>query len=223
VDFTEFLRLNDVVISARKAAWPAELQELRDTFAKFDANGDGHLTTDELVQALGKLWGRALTKDDAAVVRQMVKQFDADGSGTIEFEEVAALRTALISYRDEQDAAYAADAFKLRRAFDSLDEKAEGTIPIRAVSAALERYWGRPLTAEEAEELQHLTSGTDAAAVQYGELQHMRDELVRQKHSKLFGDDMHRKRRRFHLFTALSTLAAVTVVGLIYVVRRGKH
>lgn len=66
---------------------PKELKELRATFAKFDANGDGSIDSDELAVIM-EMIGQKPTEEELAT---LMKEADADGDGTVSFIEFCAL------------------------------------------------------------------------------------------------------------------------------------
>jgi hypothetical protein len=66
----------EAIAAARRA-------QLRAAFDLFDADGDGHITVREL-EAVMKTLGKTSTAPERAA---MVAEVDADGSGTVEFEE----------------------------------------------------------------------------------------------------------------------------------------
>lgn len=59
------------------------LQELRVAFAMVDKDGDGRITPRELMSVMAGLG----FKSDDIVIKQMISRFDADGNGTLEFDE----------------------------------------------------------------------------------------------------------------------------------------
>ena len=59
--------------------------EAEKIFARFDTDGDGHLTVDELVTAVGEAKGGKMPV--RARVEHLLPQFDKDGSGALELQE----------------------------------------------------------------------------------------------------------------------------------------
>ncbi|KAE8724560.1 putative calcium-binding protein CML25 [Hibiscus syriacus] len=66
-----------------------QLQELEEVFKKFDANGDGKISSSELGSIMGSL-GQKLSDEE---LHKMIKEVDADGDGFIGFEEFVELNT----------------------------------------------------------------------------------------------------------------------------------
>ena len=63
--------------------------ELRDAFAKFDANGDGYLSVEELVGVFTRPVGdgQPMTEADA---RALIEKNDKNGDGKLDLDEFAA-------------------------------------------------------------------------------------------------------------------------------------
>ncbi|XP_048231076.1 probable calcium-binding protein CML23 [Ricinus communis] len=59
------------------------MEEIRRIFNKFDKNGDGRISSNEVIQSLGEL-GTKLSNDD---VQCMMQEFDKDGDGYIDLDE----------------------------------------------------------------------------------------------------------------------------------------
>eukprot|EP00440_Ansanella_granifera_P015542 gb/GFBE01016891.1/.p1 GENE.gb/GFBE01016891.1/~~gb/GFBE01016891.1/.p1 ORF type:complete len:245 (+),score=84.48 gb/GFBE01016891.1/:1-735(+) len=85
----------------------AQLSEYRDAFNMFDTDGSGDIDTSEL-GALLKALGQS---PNEAELKEMVKEVDADGSGSIEFNEFLALMTKRMEGSSNEDDI--AEAFKL--------------------------------------------------------------------------------------------------------------
>jgi hypothetical protein len=67
--------------------------ELRDAFAKFDANGDGYLSVEELVGVFTRPVGdgQPMTEADA---RAFIEKNDKNGDGKLDLDEFAAAMVA---------------------------------------------------------------------------------------------------------------------------------
>ncbi|XP_040834217.1 calcium-binding protein 5 isoform X2 [Ochotona curzoniae] len=83
VDFDDFVELMTPKLLAETAGMIG-VQELRDAFKEFDANGDGEITLGELQQAMQRLLGEKLTPHEIA---EVVQEADINGDGTVDFEE----------------------------------------------------------------------------------------------------------------------------------------
>jgi len=76
---------------ARKAEEERAEREkrLRKSFAVFDADGDGYLTVNELRAVLLRPGGTTVLTE--ADVLEMIRDFDINGDGVLEFDEFAPL------------------------------------------------------------------------------------------------------------------------------------
>ncbi|KAF5918509.1 hypothetical protein HPG69_018293 [Diceros bicornis minor] len=82
VDFDDFVELMTPKLLAETAGMIG-VQEMRDAFKEFDANGDGEITLGELQQALQRLLGEKLTPRE---ISEVVQEADVNGDGTVDFE-----------------------------------------------------------------------------------------------------------------------------------------
>jgi len=78
---------NDIVIlsGTYKSLSSDYLNELRDAFKIFDADGSGSISSDELGDIL-KILGQNTSNEE---LKSMISKIDQDGNGTIDFEEFA--------------------------------------------------------------------------------------------------------------------------------------
>jgi calmodulin len=78
---------NDIVIisGTHKTLSSDYLNELKDAFTIFDADGSGSISSDELGDIL-KILGQNTSSEE---LRSMISKIDQDGNGTIDFEEFA--------------------------------------------------------------------------------------------------------------------------------------
>ncbi|XP_043942511.1 calcium-binding protein 5 [Protopterus annectens] len=83
VDFEDFVELMAPKLLAETAGMIG-LQELRNAFKEFDANGDGEITIEELRLAMHRLLGEELS---AREIEDVLKEADLNGDGTVDFEE----------------------------------------------------------------------------------------------------------------------------------------
>lgn len=118
-----------------------QIAEFKDAFSLFDKNGDGRITSDELGTVMKSLGQEPTDKE----VRDMIKEVDIDGNGTIEFSEFLEMMVKkLVDNSDpEKD---------LLEAFRVFDRDGNGYISeseLRQVMASL----GEPLTNSEIDEM----------------------------------------------------------------------
>lgn len=97
-----------------------QMSEFREAFAFFDKDGDGCITAEELSTVIRSL-GQSPTPEE---LRDMVRDVDADGNGTIEFAEFL----ALMSRKADADADAADPEEELREAFRVFDKDHDGHI-----------------------------------------------------------------------------------------------
>ncbi|MEJ1275885.1 calcium binding protein 5 [Cricetulus griseus] len=83
VDFEDFVELMTPKLLAETAGMIG-VQEMRDAFKEFDANGDGEITLAELQQAMQRLLGEKLTPRE---ISEVVQEADINGDGTVDFED----------------------------------------------------------------------------------------------------------------------------------------
>lgn len=121
-----------------------QMSEFREAFAFFDKDGDGCITAEELSTVIRSL-GQSPTPEE---LRDMVRDVDADGNGTIEFAEFL----ALMSRKADADNDASDPEEELREAFRVFDKDHDGHISkaeLRHVMISL----GEKLTDEEVEEM----------------------------------------------------------------------
>nr|CBX25368.1 hypothetical_protein [Oryza brachyantha] len=75
-----------LVLEEIAAAAPADEGELKETFAVFDADGDGRISAEELRAVLASLGDALCSVDDC---RRMIGGVDTDGDGFVCFDEFA--------------------------------------------------------------------------------------------------------------------------------------
>lgn len=95
-------------------------------FVSVDANGDGLLDEQEFLRYLTSLTQRRLTEQDA---REILKQFDADGNGKIDYMELMALHdSGLIAQLND---------YAVMKGWDKTTAKAFKDVPLREIVDAL--------------------------------------------------------------------------------------
>ena len=91
--------------------WIAELLSKRSpraVFSRFDANNDGHISRSEFRTALRREFGV-----DGRVSDEVFRQWDTDGSGTLEYKELARAMNKAVR-RDANKVAHAVDSIRNR-------------------------------------------------------------------------------------------------------------
>lgn len=87
----------------------SERSELREVFTLFDVDGDGHISSAEIMGLLKRLApGKRFTETDAM---NMIARFDDDGDGDIDFEEFVKMMSA--SFENLKEADELQEVFKL--------------------------------------------------------------------------------------------------------------
>ncbi|XP_062182724.1 probable calcium-binding protein CML36 [Phragmites australis] len=83
-ELAEMLGEAGVVLEEMAAAEPADEGELKETFAVFDADGDGRISAEELRAVLASLGDERCSVEDC---RRMIGGVDTDGDGFVCFDE----------------------------------------------------------------------------------------------------------------------------------------
>lgn len=103
---------------------PQQLVEINGAFRQFDRNGDGHIDVKEIQTVMGNL-GYAKTMGEA---KQIAASVDADGNGTIDFDEFVGMMAHRMLKSDGEA--------ELQMAFATLfseDVDASGHVPVEAI------------------------------------------------------------------------------------------
>ncbi|XP_008583914.1 PREDICTED: calmodulin-like protein 5 [Galeopterus variegatus] len=85
ISFQEFL----AAITKRTKAWGSSEEALRAAFRVFDLDGDGHITVDELKQAMAEM-GEQLQQEE---LDAMIRGADTDQDGRVNYEEFVRIIT----------------------------------------------------------------------------------------------------------------------------------
>jgi len=93
-----------------------QIAEFKEAFSLFDKDNDGTITTKELGTVMRSL-GQSPTEPE---LRDMINEVDADGNGTIDFEEFLSMMSKKAGHQDE-------DA-ELQEAFKVFDKDQSGKI-----------------------------------------------------------------------------------------------
>ncbi|RLN30585.1 hypothetical protein C2845_PM05G02400 [Panicum miliaceum] len=125
---------------------PEQISEFREAFAFFDKDGDGCITVEELATVMGSLQGQ---RPGAEELREMIRDADADGNGTIDFAEFLGLMARKAGAGG--DAGGDPDE-ELREAFKVFDKDQNGYISAGELRHVMINL-GEKLTDEEVEQM----------------------------------------------------------------------
>eukprot|EP00301_Raphidiophrys_heterophryoidea_P027390 c9636_g1_i1.p1 GENE.c9636_g1_i1~~c9636_g1_i1.p1 ORF type:complete len:183 (+),score=65.82 c9636_g1_i1:61-549(+) len=113
-----------------------QMTEYRDAFTLFDADGNGTIETEELLNVMNHLGGHVHYQ--LADVEKMIRLVDDNGDGKIDFGEFVELMTK--SHKSEKE--------ELRDAFNVFDKDGDGCISKKEISEVLNSL-GQTLTDQE--------------------------------------------------------------------------
>ncbi|XP_052766857.1 calmodulin-beta-like, partial [Mya arenaria] len=115
--------------------------EFREAFNLFDKDGDGTIDTKELGNAM-KAMGQSPTEEE---LRDMIAEVDADGSGSIDFNEFCAMMVKKMNEGTDPEE-------EMREAFKVFDTDGSGTITVDELKQVMQNL-GEKLTKEELDEM----------------------------------------------------------------------
>uniref|UniRef100_A0A1I8HUJ0 Calmodulin n=1 Tax=Macrostomum lignano TaxID=282301 RepID=A0A1I8HUJ0_9PLAT len=121
-----------------------QLAEIRESFALFDKNGDGSISTEEIGEVMRSL-GQMPSHSE---LQEMVRQVDTDGNGCIEFNEFA----AMMAERYLMESELRKHERNLRKAFVVFDKDGNGLIDSSELKRVMSSL-GEELTDEEIDEM----------------------------------------------------------------------
>ena len=113
---------SEAVQAALEELTPQQLEQFKKYFNMFDKEKKGFIHTSQVGQIL-RTMGQAFEERD---LKQLIKEFDTDGSNQIEFEEFAALVARFILEDDDSGALEE----ELREAFRLYDKQGNGYINV---------------------------------------------------------------------------------------------
>lgn len=102
-----------------------EKKALQEVFQAIDANGDGKLSKEELLNGCSKVFGESMSKEQVDAIFEKV---DVDGSGTIDYHEF------LVATANE-DAVFSVK--NLKEAFNYMDKYGSGEITLKEIKEVL--------------------------------------------------------------------------------------
>ncbi|XP_078173050.1 calmodulin-like [Carex rostrata] len=117
-----------------------QIAEYKEAFSLFDKDNDGCITMHELRTVIKQL-GQNPTEED---VQEMIREVDADGNGTVEFNEFLALMERKLKETDSDD--------ELREAFRVFDKDNDGFISSSELRSVLMNL-GENITDEDVDEM----------------------------------------------------------------------
>ncbi|XP_041020610.1 calmodulin-like protein 11 isoform X2 [Juglans microcarpa x Juglans regia] len=115
-----------------------QVAEFREAFCLVDKDSDGYITMEELATII-QSFNENPTKEE---VRDMIGEVDADGNGTIDFEEFLNIMARKMKVRTEE----------LKEAFKVFDRDQDGYISANELRHVMMNL-GERLTDEEAEQM----------------------------------------------------------------------
>jgi len=110
----------DIVAEALAQLDEEQLEQFRKYFDMFDKEKQGFIHASQVGQIL-RTMGQAFEERD---LKKLIKQFDSDGSGEIEFEEFAAMVATFVNSGEDKDKIEE----ELREAFRLYDKEGQGYI-----------------------------------------------------------------------------------------------
>lgn len=113
-----------------------EVEEIREAFNLFDADGSGTIDTAELMTAMKSLGFDGKNH----IVHQMIGDIDTDGTGEIEFDQFLNLMTARMSDKDSKE--------DIQKVFNLFDDDNTGYISLQNLKRVAKEL-GETLSDEE--------------------------------------------------------------------------
>jgi calmodulin len=134
---------SEAVQAALEQLSPEQIEQFRKYFNMFDKEKKGFIHTSQVGQIL-RTMGQAFEERD---LKQLIKEFDSDGSGEIEFEEFCALIARFVIEEDSS-----ALEEELRDAFRLYDKQGNGYINVSDLRDIL-RALDEKITEDELDEM----------------------------------------------------------------------
>ncbi|PAV63244.1 hypothetical protein WR25_21544 [Diploscapter pachys] len=114
--------MGDAVAEALEQLTAEQIEQFRKYFNMFDKEGKGYIRATQVGQIL-RTMGQAFEERD---LKQLIKEFDTDGSGEIEFEEFAAMVANFVVNNADDEGLEE----ELREAFRLYDKEGNGYINV---------------------------------------------------------------------------------------------
>lgn len=117
-----------------------QVAEFKEAFGLFDKDGDGSITSVELGTVMRSL-GQNPTEEE---LQDMINEVDADGNGTIDFEEFLTMMAKKMTLTDSEE--------EIREAFKVFDKDDNGFISSSELKSVMANL-GEKLTDDEIDEM----------------------------------------------------------------------
>jgi len=153
----------DVIPGSREEL---ERREFEEAFKEFDKDGSGTISTKELLPVLRSM-GQNPTEDE---ILNMVIEYDANGDGTIDFEEFIEMMTKKASDVDQ--------TAEIREAFKIFDRDGNGFIDAKELKLVMTRM-GQALTASEAEDFMREADTNGDGKLDYDEFARIMSQSIK--------------------------------------------
>lgn len=124
IDSVNFKRTTLTLIASRIPE--DQIKALREAFSKFDRNGDGKLTLEELFEGVKQIKGCSLTNED---IENAMSVMDSNKNGYIDYTEFIAACLQTYTYLKENH---------LKTAFSYFDKDGSGTISMDELRSCLQ-------------------------------------------------------------------------------------
>ncbi|XP_006662709.1 putative calmodulin-like protein 2 isoform X2 [Oryza brachyantha] len=159
-----------------------QIAEFREAFSLFDKDGDGTITSKELGTVMGSL-GQQPTE---AELQEMVAEVDADGSGSIDFDEFLSLLARKLRDTEAED--------DIRDAFRVFDKDQNGFITADELRHVMTNLGDR-ISDDELAEMLHEADGDGDGQIDYNEFVKLMMAKRRQNMMDGHGSGGHRSNR----------------------------
>lgn len=144
---------------------PEYIEELRESFALFDKDNDGYITSKELFTVMRAL--RIESTDDE--IKDMIRNVDVDGSGTVDFNEFLKMMSRSTAFR-RQDSEFNRrhEEDEMRQAFRIFDIDDNGYIDARELKMTMCNL-GEDLSDKDVKKMMKLADKNGDGKIDYEE------------------------------------------------------